>query len=120
MDAAARELLDACAPHVPTALLAHLYRLGEPFPEQAEPRPERDLAWILGQVTCLGCELHGDGYLRFWCDDCHSVMFQPFTDRGVAHGLRVDGSHKPDCCAERKIRYEATGVPPVWPDRLDE
>lgn len=107
--------------HIPTGKLAALWREGSEFPPLTEPVSGLGLAHVLGRVTCLRCELFGDGsYLRFWCDDCRSVMFQSNTDRGIAHGLKVDRAHKPDCCAERRIRYEATGVPPVWPDTEDE
>lgn len=118
MDDAARQLMEQCHPHVPPALLAHLYRLGQPFPDNtaklADPRPDYSLQWLTGRL------LENGQYVRYDCPDCHSLMFQPNTERGIRHARTVDQAHKPDCCAERAERYAQTGVPAVWPDRLDE
>lgn len=119
MDADAQALADFCYPHVPPALLAHLYRAGEQFPVNPEPLTTRGFKHVLrhgltGELVCDG------QYIRFDCPDCRSLMFQPNTDRGINHALRVARSHKPDCCAQRAARYAETGIPAAWPDSLDE
>lgn len=116
MDEPARQLLDACAPHVPCALLAHLWRLGEPFPVHAEPRAEGGFQHVLDAGGWTGGLISGGAYVVFRCPDCLSIMFQPNTARGIAHALKVAQNHKPDCCAERA----QAGVITAWPDRLDE
>ena len=126
MDAAARELLDACAPHVPTALLAHLYRLGEPFPPQTEPRSGVPLDAVFAIRAELGLPqytadyVNGGDYIRFQCTGCQTLVFQPGTDRGIRFEARMARDHLRDCCDERRAEYERTGVVTCWPDRLDE
>lgn len=120
MDQAARELMEACRPHVPTALLAHLYRTGQPFPPNTAPLAAGGFGHVLEAGGLTGELIQAGQYIRFGCGACHSVMFQPNTHRGISHALRVARAHRPRCCAERAARYAETGVPPVWPDRLDE
>lgn len=121
MDAAARQLLEACRPHVPAALLAHLYRTGQPFPPNEAPLAACGFGHVLERSGgWTGRLIEGGAYIRFDCPDCSSVMFQPATLRGIRHALRVALTHKPGCCAERAARYAETGIPAAWPDRLDE
>lgn len=120
MDDAARELAQACHPHVPPALLAHLYRAGQPFPPATGPRAEGGFAHVLDVASWTGVLIQAGQYIRFDCPACSSLMFQPNTARGVIHALRVARAHKPDCCAGRAARYAETGVPAVWPDELGE
>jgi hypothetical protein len=112
--------MEACHPHVPCALLAELHRAGEPFPQNPAPLAGGGFGHVLEAGGWTGYLLQGGEYIRFDCPDCHSLMFQPNTHRGIAHALRVARAHKPDCCAERAARFAETGVPAVWPDRLDE
>jgi hypothetical protein len=120
VDDAARQLLEACHPHVPCALLAHLHRLGQPFPQNTAPLAEGGFRHVLEAGGWRGRLVQGGQYIRFDCDQCHSLMFQPNTARGTGLALRVARSHKPGCCAERAARFAETGIPAVWPDRLDE
>lgn len=120
MDDAARELAERCHPHVPPALLAHLYRLGEPFPLNTAPLAEDGFQHVLDASGWTGELIEGGQYIRFDCPDCHSLMFQPATVRGIMHALRVARSHKPGCCAERAARFAETGISAVWPDSLAE
>ena len=120
MDQAARQLLEACRPHVPAALLAHLHRTGQPFPPNEAELAEGGYQHVLEAGGWTGYLVGRGYYIRFDCPDCHSLMFQPNTARGIRHALRVARGHKPDCCAERAARYARTGVPAAWPDRLDE
>lgn len=120
MDAAARRLLEACRPHVPPALLAHLYRTGQRFPPNEAPLAGCGFGHVLDESGWGGRLLEGGAYIRFDCPDCHSVMFEPNTLRGIRHALRVARRHKPGCCAERAARFAETGIPAVWPDRIDE
>ena len=116
----AAALAARCFPHVPPALLACLYRAGEPFPPNTAPLAGGGFQHVLEAGGWTG-ELVSDGqYLRFECPGCSSLMFQPNTDRGIMHALRVARSHKPGCCASRASRFRRTGIPAVWPDRISE
>ncbi len=96
-----------------TATLARLRRAGLPFPlDHGEPEAEPGGEHVTEQYGVHG-ELTGDGrYLRFWCPDCDTEMFQPNSPRGVRYARDVAKGHKPDCCAERA----AWGRPSIWPD----
>jgi hypothetical protein len=120
VDRAALDLMEACHPHVPCALLAHLHRAGEPFPPNTERLAPGGFRHVLEAGGWEGDLIQAAQYIRFYCAACRSLMFQPNTHRGIAHALKVARSHKPDCCAERAVRYAESGVPAVWPDRLDE
>lgn len=135
MKAAVADLLRRCAPHVPCAALAELWRAGEPFPTGGETRrgevrgnePPVDAApdsggfqHVLDTGGWTGELLTSGDYIRFDCPDCHSLLFEPNTRRGIAHALRVARAHRPRCCADRAACYARTGVPAVWPDRVDE
>jgi hypothetical protein len=120
VDAEAQALYERCFPHVPTALLAHLYRAGEAFPPNTAPRAEGSFQHVLDAGEWTGQLTEGGQFIRFDCPACSSLMFQPNTDRGIAHALKVARAHKPDCCAERAARFAETGTAAVWPDSLDE
>jgi hypothetical protein len=120
MDHAARQLAQACHPHVPPALLAHLYRAGLPFPPVTGPLAEGGFAHVLEVASWTGELVQAGQYIRFGCPACSSLMFEPNTARGIMHAQRVARTHKPDCCGQRAARFAETGVPAVWPDRLDE
>jgi hypothetical protein len=120
LDAEAQALAERCAPHVPPALLAHLYRAGQPFPAHSVPLARSGFQHVLDLWGWTGELLNGGMYIRFDGCACHTILFEPNTDRGIAHAYRVAFAHKPDCCAERAARYTVTGVPAPWPDSLDE
>jgi hypothetical protein len=93
--------------------LAALRRAGLPFPddhgeEPAGPGGEQSCAefGILGEV------MPGGAYLRFWCPDCQSEMFQVNSTRGTLHARKISRTHRPACCAERA----SWGRPSIWPD----
>jgi hypothetical protein len=62
----------------------------------------------------------GGDYIRFQCTGCQTIVFQPNTDRGIAHEMKMARSHPQDCCDERRTAYVRTGIVTAWPDRLDE
>lgn len=121
MDEAAKKLADRFSPHVPTALLAHLYREKELFPLNRAQLDDSGIKEVLDASKSWTAEVICNGqYIQFNCPDCHSLMFQPCTKRGVTHAMRVATMHKPRCCAERLEKFTETGIPAVWPDSLDE
>jgi hypothetical protein len=105
---------------VPPAYLAHLYREKQLFPRNeaelttASFQPVLEICGWSGEYICNG------EYIRFDCPDCMSLMFQPNTNRGIFHAMKVASAHKPQCCQERADLFAKTGVPAVWPDYLDE
>lgn len=120
MDDAARQLLETCHPHVPAALLAECCRRGWAFPRNPGELAAGGFGHVLTAGGWTGATVHDGQYIRFDCPACSSLMFQPNTRRGIVHALRVARAHKPGCCDQRAARYRETGVPAVWPDRLDE
>lgn len=119
-EAEAARLAERCYPHVPAALLACLHRSGRPFPPMDAPLAAGGFSHVLEAGGWEGDLILGGTYIRFRCPDCSSLMFQPNTDRGIMHALRVAKVHKPGCCAERAARFAGTGTAAAWPDRLGE
>ena len=102
-------------PHVTAVLLADLWRKGQHFPPLAGPRAQGGFAHVTaaygeGRLICNG------QYIEFRCPACLTLLFEPNTDRGLAHALRVSAHHKPACCAERAFLYRASGIVTAWPD----
>lgn len=102
--------------HVPCGALAAMWRDGEDFPVLDEPSAQEGFQHVLDAGGLDGEEISGGSYIRFRCPDCQTLMFQPNTDRGIAHALTVALAHRPDCCAERAAAYEASGEVTAWPD----
>lgn len=93
--------------------LAVLLRAGMPFPEDHGEEPaEPGGEYATGEWGVLGEIMPGGKYLRFWCPDCQTSMYQANSDRGIRHARKVARVHKPACCERRA----AGGKPSTWPD----
>lgn len=95
------------------AILARLARAGLPFPDDhGEPPAPPGGEQSCEEFGVPGEVMPGGRYLRFWCPDCLTDMYEPNSPRGIIHARKTARSHKPACCAQRK----SWGVPTVWPD----
>ena len=102
-------------PHLTAAVLADRWRKGQHFPPLPGPRAGGGFdhvtaAYGEGRLICNG------QYIEFRCPACLTLLFEPNTDRGIAHALRVSSAHKPACCAERAFLYRAARIVTAWPD----
>lgn len=101
----------------PTAAsLAALWRQERHFPPLPGPRATGGFGHVTRAGMGEGKLICGGQYIQFRCPACLTLLFEPNTDRGIAHAMRVAESHKPGCCADRAYLYRASGTVTAWPD----
>lgn len=120
MDPVARDIWEASKPHAPAALLAYLARENLPFPSTGVPMAAPGLDQIIA-ISGWTVARYGPEYLLFRCPECRTSMYQPASQTGMTHALRVARKHKvpkrgtgPICCDQRAALDQET----IWPDSL--